>query len=115
MPFGLPPFSHEEDPYLAVQAAETIQDSLRQMKLAYGIGVAVGDSPLGLFLKQAEPLLKSTREWTAPGHASVSAADIACGRALIRHIPRAWRLAVARGRTGWRLGGWSATLARILF
>ena len=40
--FGLPPFSHEEDPYLAVQAAEAIQDSLRQMKLAYGIGVATG-------------------------------------------------------------------------
>ena len=39
---------------------------------AYGIGVAVGDSPLGPFLKQAEPLLKSTREWTAPGHASVA-------------------------------------------
>lgn len=40
--FGLPPFSHEEDPYLAVQAAEEIQGSLRQMKLDFGIGLATG-------------------------------------------------------------------------
>jgi GH43 family beta-xylosidase len=39
---------------------------------AYGIGVAVADHPLGPYVKQAEPLLKSTREWTAPGHASVA-------------------------------------------
>jgi beta-xylosidase len=39
---------------------------------AYGIGVAVADHPLGPYTKQAEPLLKSTREWTAPGHASVA-------------------------------------------
>jgi len=39
---------------------------------AYGIGVAVADSPLGPFVKQAEPLLRSTQEWTAPGHASVA-------------------------------------------
>jgi arabinan endo-1,5-alpha-L-arabinosidase len=39
---------------------------------AYGIGVAVADSPLGPFIKQAEPLLNSTREWSAPGHASVA-------------------------------------------
>ena len=39
---------------------------------AYGIGVAVADHPLGPYAKQGEPLLKSTREWTAPGHASVA-------------------------------------------
>ncbi|HEX8840226.1 MAG TPA: glycoside hydrolase family 43 protein [Sphingomicrobium sp.] len=39
---------------------------------AYGIGVAVADHPLGPYTKQAEPLLKSTREWVAPGHASVA-------------------------------------------
>ena len=39
---------------------------------AYGIGVAVADHPLGPYRKQGEPLLKSTRSWTAPGHASVA-------------------------------------------
>jgi hypothetical protein len=39
---------------------------------AYGIGVAVADHPLGPYVKQAEPLLRSTRSWTAPGHASVA-------------------------------------------
>ena len=39
---------------------------------AYGIGVAVADHPLGPYVKQGEPLLKSTKEWTAPGHASVA-------------------------------------------
>ena len=39
---------------------------------AYGIGVAVADHPLGPYKKQTEPLLKSTREWVAPGHASVA-------------------------------------------
>lgn len=39
---------------------------------AYGIGVAVADYPLGPYVKQPEPLLKSTREWLAPGHASVA-------------------------------------------
>lgn len=39
---------------------------------AYGIGVAVADHPLGPYVKQSEPLLRSTREWTAPGHASVA-------------------------------------------
>jgi hypothetical protein len=39
---------------------------------AYGIGVAVADHPLGPYTKQSEPLLKSTREWVAPGHASVA-------------------------------------------
>jgi arabinan endo-1,5-alpha-L-arabinosidase len=39
---------------------------------AYGIGVAVADHPFGPYVKQPEPLLRSTREWTAPGHASVA-------------------------------------------
>lgn len=39
---------------------------------AYGIGVAVADHPLGPYVKQAEPLLKTTSEWWAPGHASVA-------------------------------------------
>ncbi|MEA3057856.1 MAG: hypothetical protein QOF34_671 [Sphingomonadales bacterium] len=39
---------------------------------SYGIGVAVADHPLGPYTKQGEPLLRSTREWTAPGHASVA-------------------------------------------
>jgi hypothetical protein len=39
---------------------------------AYGIGVAVADHPLGPYTKRGEPLLRSTKEWTAPGHASVA-------------------------------------------
>jgi arabinan endo-1,5-alpha-L-arabinosidase len=39
---------------------------------AYGIGVAVADHVLGPYTKQGEPLLRSTREWLAPGHASVA-------------------------------------------
>ncbi|HEX6741912.1 MAG TPA: glycoside hydrolase family 43 protein [Sphingomicrobium sp.] len=39
---------------------------------SYGIGVAVADHPLGPYAKQGEPLLRSTTDWTAPGHASVA-------------------------------------------
>ena len=39
---------------------------------SYGIGVAVADHPLGPYAKQGEPLLRSNREWLAPGHASVA-------------------------------------------
>ena len=39
---------------------------------SYGIGVARADHVLGPYTKQGEPLLRSTREWTAPGHASVA-------------------------------------------
>ncbi len=39
---------------------------------AYGIGVAVADHPLGPYVKQGAPLLKSTPEWWGPGHASVA-------------------------------------------
>ena len=38
----------------------------------YGIGVAVADHPLGPYVKQQTPLLKSTPRWWAPGHASVA-------------------------------------------
>ena len=39
---------------------------------AYGIGVAVADHPLGPYVKQPEPLLRSTDDWSAPGHPSVA-------------------------------------------
>jgi hypothetical protein len=39
---------------------------------SYGIGVAVADHPMGPYAKQGEPLLRSTREWLAPGHASIA-------------------------------------------
>lgn len=39
---------------------------------AYGIGVAVADHLLGPYVKQTGPLLRSTAEWLAPGHASVA-------------------------------------------
>jgi hypothetical protein len=40
---------------------------------AYGIGVAVADDLFGPYEKLSEPLLQSTSEWLAPGHASVAA------------------------------------------
>ena len=39
---------------------------------AYGIGVAVSDELYGPYVKQPQPLLRSTSEWLAPGHASVA-------------------------------------------
>ncbi|MFQ5966699.1 MAG: AAA family ATPase [Acidimicrobiia bacterium] len=47
--FGLPPFAHEEDPYRAVQASEEIQQTLKQMKLEYGIGIATGRAYCGAY------------------------------------------------------------------
>jgi hypothetical protein len=39
----------------------------------YGIGVAVADAPLGPYRKAADgPLLRSTAEWSGPGHPSVA-------------------------------------------
>ena len=38
----------------------------------YGIGVAMGDSPLGPYQKVEKPFLQSTANWTAPGHPSVA-------------------------------------------
>jgi hypothetical protein len=37
----------------------------------YGIGVAIGDSPIGPFKKMPKQLLQSTRDWWAPGHPSL--------------------------------------------
>lgn len=39
---------------------------------AYGIGVAVADNLFGPFEKQPEPLLRSSKSWSAPGHPSVA-------------------------------------------
>ncbi len=47
--FGLPPFAHEEDPYLAVQTAEEIQRTMQQMRLDYGIGIATGRAFCGAY------------------------------------------------------------------
>ena len=47
--FGLPPFAHQEDPYLGVQAAEEIQNALTAMRLRYGIGVATGRAFCGVY------------------------------------------------------------------
>lgn len=61
------PFLWKEDRrYWLFYAANDFTDP------AYGIGVAVADSPLGPFVKQPEPLLKSARSWSAPGHPSVA-------------------------------------------
>ena len=38
----------------------------------YGIGVAVGDSPVGPFTKMEKQLLQSTESWWAPGHPSLA-------------------------------------------
>ncbi len=38
----------------------------------YGIGVAVADAPLGPYRKIEEPFLRSTAEWSGPGHPSVA-------------------------------------------
>jgi beta-xylosidase len=38
----------------------------------YGIGVAIGDSPLGPFNKMEKQLLQSTATWWAPGHPSLT-------------------------------------------
>jgi arabinan endo-1,5-alpha-L-arabinosidase len=38
----------------------------------YGIGVAVADAPLGPYVKIDAPLLRSTAQWSGPGHPSVA-------------------------------------------
>jgi hypothetical protein len=38
----------------------------------YGIGVAIADSPLGPYAKSDQPLLRSTAQWSGPGHPSVA-------------------------------------------
>ena len=39
---------------------------------AYGIGAAVADNVFGPYVKQPEPLLKSAKSWSAPGHPSIA-------------------------------------------
>ena len=39
---------------------------------AYGIGAAVSDNIFGPYVKQPEPLLKSAKSWSAPGHPSIA-------------------------------------------
>jgi len=38
----------------------------------YGIGVAIAESPFGPYQKMATPILRSTAEWSGPGHPSVA-------------------------------------------
>ena len=38
----------------------------------YGVGVAVAGSPLGPYRKADGPLLRSTADWSGPGHPSVA-------------------------------------------
>lgn len=38
----------------------------------YGVGAAVADDPLGPYAKQEEPFLRSTADWSGPGHPSVA-------------------------------------------
>lgn len=38
----------------------------------YGIGLAIADNPLGPYKKMSEPLLRSTKDWSGPGHPSVA-------------------------------------------
>lgn len=61
------PFVWREDGrYFLFYAANDFTDP------AYGIGVAVSDSLIGPYVKRQEPLLRSSRSWTAPGHPSVA-------------------------------------------
>lgn len=38
----------------------------------YGVGAAVADDPFGPYRKAPEPLLRSTADWSGPGHPSVA-------------------------------------------
>ncbi len=70
------PFLWKEDGrYWLFYAANDFTDP------AYGIGVAVADRLFGPYVKQPQPLLKSGRSWSAPGHPSV-----ACGPDGTPHI-----------------------------
>ncbi|MEO5703917.1 MAG: AAA family ATPase [Candidatus Limnocylindrales bacterium] len=45
--FGVPPFSHEDDPTRAVQAALTLQTAIRGLGLSAGVGIATGPALSG--------------------------------------------------------------------
>src|SRR5215212_1940976 len=45
--FGVPPFSHEDDPTRAVQAALTLQAAIRSLGLSAGVGIATGPALSG--------------------------------------------------------------------
>jgi class 3 adenylate cyclase/tetratricopeptide (TPR) repeat protein len=47
--FGVPPFTHENDPARAVQAALTVQSEIRALGLTAGVGVATGPAFCGPF------------------------------------------------------------------
>ena len=88
--FGLPPFAHEEDAYLAVQAAEEIQAAITEMRLEYGIGIATGRAFCGAY---GSP---SRREYTTLGQEVNLAArlmksarfEILCDQATVRAARR---------------------------
>lgn len=88
--FGLPPFAHEEDAYLAVQAAEEIQAAITEMKLEYGIGIATGRAFCGAYGSPAR------REYTTLGQEVNLAArlmksarfEIFCDQATVRAARR---------------------------
>lgn len=88
--FGLPPFAHEEDAYLAVQAAEEIQAAITEMRLDYGIGIATGRAFCGAY---GSP---SRREYTTLGQEVNLAArlmqsarfEILCDQATVRAARR---------------------------
>lgn len=88
--FGLPPFAHEEDAYLAVQAAEEIQAAITEMRLEYGIGIATGRAFCGAYGSPAR------REYTTLGQEVNLAArlmksarfEILCDQATVRAARR---------------------------
>lgn len=45
--FGVPPFSHEDDPTRAVQAALTLQTAIRELGLSASVGIATGPALCG--------------------------------------------------------------------
>jgi class 3 adenylate cyclase len=47
--FGVPPFSHEDDPARAIKAALAIQSEIRDLGLSAGVGVATGPAFCGPF------------------------------------------------------------------